>query len=248
MKVSRRGFLKQYLFLPATAMALGQSTPLRLLGEVQETGPGGVLYLRISDYPALTLPLGSLRIGLHPVDGTDLGGRPYYPILINHLGAGVYYVLKSRCTHEGCVLPTYNLAQMEMFCSCHSSRFHFDGSVKAGPASRPLDAYEFSVSDGVMQIQVPEMPLSLSALHAVSVGGQQRFRIEFKSEPDVEYEVVRRTRLEEAEAWTAVPFSPTPSGAATQTRFTGSGSRVSLYFPLENTSGFYHLRMVVQEV
>jgi nitrite reductase/ring-hydroxylating ferredoxin subunit len=56
--------------------------------------------------------------------------------------AGTTRVFSARCTHLGCRLTE---ARGEVIvCPCHGSRFRLDGSVEAGPASRPLERLPFS--------------------------------------------------------------------------------------------------------
>ncbi|MDE3032473.1 MAG: ubiquinol-cytochrome c reductase iron-sulfur subunit [Acidobacteriota bacterium] len=65
-------------------------------------------------------------------DGLSLAG----PVLIHREGAGTPVVFSSRCTHLGCHLDRIQEAQA--VCPCHGSRFHADGTVARGPATRPL--------------------------------------------------------------------------------------------------------------
>jgi nitrite reductase/ring-hydroxylating ferredoxin subunit len=61
----------------------------------------------------------------------------------------------SRCTHLGCQITR----QIEglLVCPCHGSRFHPDGTVAAGPASRPLEALplERDGRTGALVILIP---------------------------------------------------------------------------------------------
>lgn len=51
---------------------------------------------------------------------------------------GTAHGVSLRCTHLGC-LVRFNAAERSWDCPCHGSRFAVDGSVIAGPATRPLD-------------------------------------------------------------------------------------------------------------
>jgi nitrite reductase/ring-hydroxylating ferredoxin subunit len=51
-------------------------------------------------------------------------------------------VFSSSCTHLGC-----RISRVEdglLVCPCHGSRFHRDGSVASGPATRPLAELPFT--------------------------------------------------------------------------------------------------------
>jgi len=51
----------------------------------------------------------------------------------------------SICTHLGCI-TRYRPDQNIIACPCHGSKFNLEGEVIAGPAPRPLDQFEISVS------------------------------------------------------------------------------------------------------
>jgi len=55
-----------------------------------------------------------------------------------------YMALSSVCTHLGCAVRA-NAGQPGFFCPCHGSRYDADGKNEAGPAPRPLDAFEVSL-------------------------------------------------------------------------------------------------------
>jgi nitrite reductase/ring-hydroxylating ferredoxin subunit len=52
-------------------------------------------------------------------------------------GEGGVKVFAARCTHLGCRITQTSGGLL--VCPCHGSKFRMDGSVAAGPASRPLD-------------------------------------------------------------------------------------------------------------
>jgi Rieske Fe-S protein len=63
-------------------------------------------------------------------------------------------VFSSSCTHLGC-----RISRVEdglLVCPCHGSRFHRDGSVAGGPATRPLTELPFTTdaATGALVIDV----------------------------------------------------------------------------------------------
>ena len=57
-----------------------------------------------------------------------------------------YMALSAVCTHLGCAVRT-DPDKPGFFCPCHGSRFKPDGTNYAGPAPKPLEAYEISMGN-----------------------------------------------------------------------------------------------------
>ena len=57
--------------------------------------------------------------------------------------AGVFNAMSAICTHAGCTVSQVSGGTIN--CPCHGSKYHLDGSVANGPASRPLQAKSISV-------------------------------------------------------------------------------------------------------
>jgi cytochrome b6-f complex iron-sulfur subunit len=56
------------------------------------------------------------------------------------------YAIHAKCTHLGCT-PNW-FAEEDVFkCPCHGSQFHSNGVNFAGPATRPLDRFNISISE-----------------------------------------------------------------------------------------------------
>ena len=50
--------------------------------------------------------------------------------------------MDARCTHQGCAV---DWEDGSFVCPCHGSAFAVDGSVEAGPAEQPLEAFETKI-------------------------------------------------------------------------------------------------------
>jgi Rieske Fe-S protein len=57
-------------------------------------------------------------------------------VIVHRSTDGTVRAFSARCTHLGCRID--RIVGDEAVCPCHGSRFRADGSVAAGPASRPL--------------------------------------------------------------------------------------------------------------
>ncbi len=73
---------------------------------------------------------------------TDIpvGGGKIFPdqqVVVTQPTAGVFKAFSSTCTHQGCQVTEVLNGTID--CPCHGSRYSIvDGSVKGGPAPRPL--------------------------------------------------------------------------------------------------------------
>jgi cytochrome b6-f complex iron-sulfur subunit len=62
------------------------------------------------------------------------------PLILIQESPDKVVALSAKCTHTGCV-DDWKLDGKELVCTCHGSRFSFDGKVIKGPAKRPLPSY-----------------------------------------------------------------------------------------------------------
>lgn len=66
-------------------------------------------------------------------------------VVITQPEAGQFKGFEPICTHQGC--PVSNVDGGTINCTCHGSRFSItDGSVKRGPATRPLASKNLKVT------------------------------------------------------------------------------------------------------
>jgi Rieske Fe-S protein len=79
-----------------------------------------------------------------------VGGGVIYTaqqVVVTQPTAGTFKGFSSTCTHLGCTVN--KVADGLIQCPCHGSKYSVtDGSVKAGPAPKPLPAENISVKGG----------------------------------------------------------------------------------------------------
>jgi nitrite reductase/ring-hydroxylating ferredoxin subunit/uncharacterized membrane protein len=88
----------------------------------------------------------------------DLNG---VPVLLTRTGEGKIVALADRCTHRGGPLHQGTLEDGCIVCPWHRSHFALDGSVVAGPATRPAASYEVMVAEGQVSIRRADEPRTL---------------------------------------------------------------------------------------
>lgn len=66
-------------------------------------------------------------------------------VVVTQPTAGDFKAFSATCTHQGCAVKS--IADGVINCPCHNSNFSItDGSVKSGPATKPLPTVEITVS------------------------------------------------------------------------------------------------------
>jgi Rieske Fe-S protein len=82
--------------------------------------------VRVTERPSPVAIPADVPVGMSVVD-TVIVCRP---------ASGGIRAFSGRCTHLGCQIE--RVSGDEAVCPCHGSRYRADGTVAAGPASRPL--------------------------------------------------------------------------------------------------------------
>jgi len=93
-----------------------------------------------------------------PAGGVVLFQVEGKPIAVANVD-GRLFAFDDVCTHRGCSLTPGRLDGTSITCPCHASVFQVtDGSVTAGPATRPLGTYEVQVVDDEISILIGNEP------------------------------------------------------------------------------------------
>ncbi|MFJ5561429.1 Rieske (2Fe-2S) protein [Streptomyces sp. NPDC093250] len=94
---------------------------------------------------------GDAAAGAEPLASTadipEGGGKVFADrkVVVTQPTAGEFKAFSATCTHQGCAVKS--IADGVINCPCHNSKFSIaDGSVKGGPATKPLPAVEITVS------------------------------------------------------------------------------------------------------
>ncbi|MFE2282261.1 Rieske (2Fe-2S) protein [Streptomyces sp. NPDC059454] len=94
---------------------------------------------------------GGENAGADPLASTadipEGGGKVFADrkVVVTQPTAGEFKAFSATCTHQGCAVKS--IADGVINCPCHNSNFSIsDGSVKSGPATKPLPAVEITVS------------------------------------------------------------------------------------------------------
>ncbi|MFH9982318.1 Rieske (2Fe-2S) protein [Streptomyces sp. NPDC017179] len=101
-------------------------------GDGAAAGSGGAALARTSDIP-------------------EGGGKVFGGVVVTQPAKGEFKAFSSACTHQGCAVN--RIADGVIVCPCHQSEFSAaDGSVRKGPALKPLPAKDITVADGEIRL------------------------------------------------------------------------------------------------
>ena len=93
-------------------------------------------------------PAGS---GIKTSDIPVKGGKIVQDTVITQPAKGTFKAFSAICTHQGCTVGS--VADNVIHCPCHKSAFNAtDGSVKNGPAAKPLPAKKVTVNGDTITV------------------------------------------------------------------------------------------------
>ena len=231
---NRRHFVRSLYWIAVSSSLLSHESLFLAEVHAQPGSNIGIFKMDLNNFPVLRSTFGSVRLRVTGMPAT------FPQIVVTRVASGQFFAVTSRCTHLGCATGTYSTAINAIECPCHGSRFGADGSLVRGPAGQPLTQYPTQY-DGLdlLRIEIPGLGFCIDGA-AVMVGANNipRYRLSFPTVSGVNYEVHFRQELS-AGAWVRLPFSTTPTGAATATVFSGTGATATVYVDRSTPSGFY---------
>lgn len=209
-ETTRRQWVKQFLLGTASVLC-GTAGSSHILAEVLNTGPGpGILRLKASSFPALANPGGSIQLKF--INYIE-------PLTLNRVTADRFVALDSICTHAGCTVSRFVVANNRMTCPCHGSRFDIEGRVILGPAEEPLNRFAttYDVPSDIICITIPDLALHIQSIsvHQQSGNDQIRLKLVFPVSLGAVYEI--RYQPELSSPSQLVSYATTPSGVANKT-------------------------------
>jgi Rieske Fe-S protein len=260
MKVSRREalttFVKTFALGAAYSTSPGSAWAQIFLLEVQQIPDftPGILKINLNDFPVLSQPLGSVRLGTAPVGANNTADEAWLkPIIINRGEGDDYHVVSAVCTHQGCIVRRMESASQRMVCPCHGSQFEKDGTVppeRVGnfdlqPGQSPLQNYTYTRQGSILLITVPGLFFDVTFNRAPL---NARVQLRFVAFYQTRYEIYFRSTLESPP--TLVNFSLTEAGPANLTEIAGSfeSDYVTLYLDRPGAFGFFQLAVKTSQV
>lgn len=238
--IDRRGWVKRFV-LGTVASLSAPRWVATVLADPGDPVPGpAVLRLKIADYPALAAPGGSVQLVFNEI---------IKPFTLNRVSEDRFVTLDSICTHAGCTVGRFIVADNRMRCPCHGSRYDIEGRVfrdtngdSTEPAQRDLNRFEtsFDPENKMVSITIPGLVLGIHSLtvHQAAEDGTLRLKLRFPVTAFAKYEIRHQTALDGP--FSVVPFATTPTGPANQTMlapdFDGSATA---YVDATGSLGFY---------
>ena len=230
---NRRHFVRSLYWVAVSSSFLGPESMFLAEVHAQAASNIGIFKMDLNSFPVLRNTFGSVRLRVTGMPAS------FAQIVVTRVANNQFFAVTSRCTHQGCTVGTYSTAISAIECPCHGSRFGADGSLVRGPAGRPLTQYptQYDGQD-LLRIEIPDLGFCIEGAPVVVEGNIPRYRLSFPTVSGVNYEVQFREALS-AGAWVRLPFSTTPTGAATATMLAGTGATAIVYVDRSTPSGFY---------
>ncbi|RLU80435.1 Rieske (2Fe-2S) protein [Streptomyces griseocarneus] len=141
--------------LVAALAACGSDDTKNAAPQTSEQAPGtpaGSSAPETSTAPSAAAPGGGAELA-RTADIPEGGGKVFKDrkVVVTQPAKGEFKAFSAVCTHQGCLVGEVSGGTIN--CPCHGSRFAVaDGSVRNGPAQRPLPAQRITVQGGTIRL------------------------------------------------------------------------------------------------
>lgn len=206
----------------------------------------GLLRVNLNDFPPLSEPLSSVRIGTYPIGSNQETSAWLKPIVINRGQRDDFYVVSAVCTHQGCIVRRMDRTSRLMVCPCHGSQFEIDGEVRPNqPAGSALDRFNFTREGSILNISVPDIFFDVTFERVPS---SSRVQIKFVAFYQTKYEIYFRSKLNGPAQ--LVNFALTEDGPLDQQEIEGVEDSLytALFLERPGAFGFFQVAMKTAEV
>lgn len=145
--LSRRGFLTRAMAATVFATVGGNELLGKIIPILNRKTNSGTFPVSIDQFTALQQVNGSVRLAVAGLN---------HKVLVTRISETEFTAVSEVCTHSGCSVGDYEVANKRFQCPCHGSRFAADGSVLRGPAPRALDSYPvtFDASANMVHLEI----------------------------------------------------------------------------------------------
>jgi len=237
---TRRRWVKQFVLGSAAAL-VGPRWTSSVLAELTSTGPGpGIIRLKASLFPALADLGGSIQLRFISY---------IEPFTLNRVTADRFVALDSICTHQGCTVGRFIVANNRMRCPCHGSRYDIEGRVfrdangnSTEPAPEDLNRFvtSYDAATDIIAITIPDLALHIESIgiHHKNENGQVRLKLVFPVTFGATYQISHQADLSSSPQ--IISFSPTPIGPANQNTISPTLSgNFTAYVDASGARGFF---------
>lgn len=243
---TRRQWVKQFMLCSAAALVAPRWTSA-VLANVTPSAPGkGVLRIKPSSFPALANPGGSIQLTF--IQGIE-------PLTLNRVTSDRFVTLDSICTHAGCTVGRFIVANNHMRCPCHGSRYDIEGRVfrdvngnSTQPAPDDLARYEtaYDAASDTISIAIPSLALQMDSISVQqrTENGELRLKLVFPVTFGAVYQISYSPGLSSPPA--TIPFATTADGPANQTTIGPSVSGMfTAYVDAAGSRGFFSVSVML---
>ncbi|MCC7437181.1 MAG: Rieske 2Fe-2S domain-containing protein [Armatimonadetes bacterium] len=170
--ISRRTFLAGAAAATVFATVGGKEILGKIIPKLNSAAAtgrlAGTFSVSLDQFAALQQVDGSVRLSIAGLN---------HKVLVTRVAETEFTAVSEVCTHSGCAIGNYEVANKRFQCPCHGSRFAADGSVLRGPAPRALDSYpvEFDSAANMVHLEIagisaaPDQPDAAAYLAPIAV-------------------------------------------------------------------------------